>query len=200
MTDRDGFTFGQQVKLPPLPAQQHFAYYAGMEINAPVPRLRNKSFRFTAQVDYKQGDSGVLFACGFNIGGYVFYVEDGKLCFHYNYVTSEFTDAVSSIPLPDGKHIFGFNLDFKAPGEAVGYVTIDGERAGDVVSFNDTAFNVKSCIGVGRYSSSPVKLAHKSYGNYFPYSGSYSRVDLHIASPETIEDYMAALKYHSDIE
>jgi len=200
MTDRDGFTFGSQVKLPPMPAQQHFNYYAGMEINAPVPRLRNKSFRLTADVDYRDGDKGVLFACGFNIGGYVLYVDDGKLCFHYNFVASSYTDVVSNLPLPEGKHSFGFAFDYLEPKHGIGYVTVDGKAFGDPVEFTDTGFNVKSCIGVGRYASSAVKAQHKQYKDYFPYTGDYSRVELYIASPETIADYVTALNNHRDIE
>ena len=200
MTRRNGFTFGSQVKLPPPPLTQHFAYYAGMEINAPIPRLKNKSFRINAQVDYKYGDEGVLLACGFNIGGWVLYVEDSKLCFHYNYVAEAETDVTSSIELPEGKHEFGFAFDFEAPGKGIGYVTVDGAPAGEKVVFDDTGFMVKSCIGAGRYASSAVKRSHKSKPNYFAYTGAYSRVDLFIGTPETIQDQLDAIQLHRDAE
>ncbi len=200
MTSRDGFTFGKQIKLPPPPPTQHFAYYAGMEINAPIPGMKNKSFRLAAQVDYRKGDSGVLFAVGFNIGGYVLYVEDGKVCFHYNFGHIAYTDVVSSVPLPEGRHEFGFSFDFIEPGKGIGWITIDGAPAGEKVAFSDTGFTIKSCLGVGRYSSSPVKLCHRAYGNYFPYSGKYSRIDLYIGSPQTFQDQLDAIQIHRDAE
>ena len=200
MTTRNGFTFGSQVKLPPLPETQRFTYYAGMEINAPVPRLRNKSFRLTAHVDYREGDRGVLFACGFNIGGYALYIDDGKLTFLYNFVASSFTKAQSSVTLPEGTHEFGFAFDFIESGLGFGYITVDGKPAGERVKFLDTGFMVKSCIGVGRYAASPVDLGHRNEKNYFAYTGNYKRIELYISSPETFADKMDALELHRDEE
>ena len=171
-----------------------------MEINAPIPRLKNKSFRINAQVDYKSGDEGVLFACGFNIGGYTLYVEDNRLCFHFNYVAEAEMDAVSNIPLPEGQHEFGFAFDFEEPGKGIGYVTVDGAPAGEKVRFNDTGFMVKSCIGVGRYASSAVKRSHKMKPDYYAYTGDYRRVDLFIGTPETIQDQLDAIELHRDSE
>jgi arylsulfatase A-like enzyme len=200
LSTRNGIQWGSQVRLRPVPPRQHFAYYAGMEINAPVPRLKNKPFSLDAQVDYRAGDEGILFACGFNIGGYVLYVESGRLCFHYNFVDSEYMDAVSSAPLPEGEHTFGFRFETEKPGEGWGTVTVDGAPAGECVRFTDSGFMVKSCIGVGRYSASAVKRSHKSRPNHFAYTGKYSRVDLFIGAPETHEDRLDAIALHHENE
>ncbi len=200
LSTRNGKQWGAQVKLKPLPPRQHFTYYAGMEINAPVPRIRNKSFRLTSDVDYRQGDSGVLFACGFNIGGYVLYVENGKLCFHYNFVDTWYMNAESSLALPEGKHSFGFSFDFIEPKRGIGCITVDGVPAGEAVEFTDTGFMVKSCIGVGRYSASPVKRSHKDKQNFFAYTGNYSRVDFRIGSPQDFDDSLDALLLHQENE
>ena len=197
---RNGVQWGTLVKLKPVPPRQHFTYFAGMDINAPVPRLKNKSFRLSAQVDYKPGDRGVLFACGFNIGGYVLYVEDGKLRFHYNFVDSVYTDVETSIPLPEGKHEFGFRFDFTEPGRGFGQMTIDGAAAGERVAFSDSGFMVKSCIGVGRYSASAVKHSHHARPDHFAYTGSYSRVDFDIGEAETHQDRLDALALHRESE
>ncbi len=200
LSTRNGVQYGSTVKLRPVLPTQHFAYYAGMEINAPVPRLKNKSFRLTAKVDYHTGDEGVLFACGFNIGGYVLYVEDGKLRFHYNFVDSQYMNVETNVPLPEGKHVFGFAFDFTQPGQGYGSMMIDGVQASERVEFCDSSFMVKSCIGVGRYSASAVKYSHRSTRNHFAYSGKYERVDFYIGTPESFEDRIDALEQHRQDE
>ena len=200
MTTRDGFKFGMQVKLPPEPLAQHFTYYAGMEINAPVPRLRNKSFRLKAKVDYRTGDQGVLFACGFNIGGYAFYVEEGRLHFYYNFVCTEYMDVVSTTALPEGAHEFEFAFDYVKPGEGYGYLLIDGAVVSEKVRFCDTGYVIKSCIGVGRYSSSAVNIRHRARRDYFAYTGKYERVDMYIGTPVTLQDQLDALSLHASME
>ena len=200
LSTRNGVQWGSQVKLRPLPAVQRFTYYAGMEINAPVPRLKNKSFQLTASVDYRAGDRGVLFACGFNIGGYVLYVEDGKLRFHYNFVDSKYMDVETSVPLPEGKHTFGFSFRCTGPGKGFGRMLIDGAPAGDEVEFADSGFMVKSCIGVGRYSASAVKHSHRAARDHFAYTGRYERVVFDIGAPETAGDRLDALRLHHQDE
>ena len=200
LSTRGGVQWGSMIRLKPLPPSQHFVYYAGMDMNAPVPRLKNKSFRLSAQVDYRSGDEGVLFACGFNVGGYVFYVQGGKLCFHYNFVASKFMEAKSSGFLPEGRHEFGFTFDFIEPGRGTGFVTVDGERAGEPVQFDDTGFMVKTCIGVGRYSTTAVNRAHGSRPEHFAYTGKYSRVELLTDTPETMQDRIDALSQHREEE
>ena len=197
---RNGIQWGALVKLKPVPPKQHFTYIAGMDINAPVPRLKNKSFRLTAQVDYRSGDEGVLFACGFNIGGYALYVENGKLCFHYNFVDSYYTDVETNTALPEGQHEFGFRFECTEPGHGFGQMMIDGSPAGEPVEFPDSGFMVKSCIGVGRYSASAVKHSHHSRPDHFAYTGSYKRVDFSIGIPETHQDRIDAMELHRESE
>ena len=99
----------------------------------------------------------------------------------------------------DGNKI-GYGRSGEAPGKGIGYVTVDGAPAGEKVVFDDTGFMVKSCIGAGRYASSAVKRSHKSKPDYFAYTGDYSRVDLFIGSPETIQDQLDAIEIHRDAE
>ena len=142
----------------------------------------------------------MLFACGFNIGGYVLYVEDGALRFHYNFVDTWYMNAESSIALPEGSHVFGLNFDFLSPGRGIATVSIDGKPAGESVEFTDTGFMVKSCIGVGRYSASAVKRSHRFREKHFAYTGSYSKVELSIGSPEDFRDSLDALLLHKETE
>ncbi len=200
MTSRDGFKFGMQIKLPPQPPTQHFTYYPDMEINAPVPRLKNKSFRINAKVDYRAGDEGVLFSCGFNIGGYVFYVEDGKLKFYYNFVDTEYMDVISNVSLPEGKHELEFAFDFVETNVGYGYLLIDGEQVSEKVLFCDTGFAIKSCIGTGRYASSAVNVAHRARRDHYAYTGKYERIDMYISTPETLRDRVDAIAHHKEIE
>ena len=164
-----------------------------MEINAPVPLLADKSFDIVAEVDYKQGDEGVLFSCGFNIGGYVLFVENSKLKFHYNFQAERYFDLEAALPLQEGRHKFAFSFSFVEPGKGFGVMKIDDVEAGERLEFSDTAFLMRVCVGVGRYAGSPVYAGHKGSRNYSQYTGILDRVDIFISKPETMQDELSRL-------
>ena len=51
---------------------------------------------------YKSGDEGVLFAAGDNGGGYALYIQEGKLKFHYNWLSIKHFQVDSDISLARG--------------------------------------------------------------------------------------------------
>ena len=191
----NNFDIGKQRQPRPSKPVTHYSYLPEMDINAPVPMLCDKSFEITADVDYKAGDEGVLFSSGFNISGYVLFIQDGKLRFHYNFQAIRYFDVESSIPLPEGRHLFGFAFRFEEKGRGYGVMTVDHEPVGNEVEFTDTGFLLRICVGVGRYAGSPVYAGHKGTRDYCKYKGIFDRADIRISHPETEADQYEKLRY-----
>ena len=53
---------------------------------AAAPRILNRPFTITAEVELPEGAEGVLLSMGGNDGGISFYVQESKLCYVHNYV------------------------------------------------------------------------------------------------------------------
>ena len=191
---RDGFKFNETLKFAPSEYTSHYVYYPEMDINAPVPRLMNKSFTIKVKAEYRRGDRGVLYSVGLNIGGYVLYVEDDKLHFHYNYLGARTTDVVSKSKITEGRHEFAFDFVCSQPGKGIGRVLIDGSEAGKAVEFADSLFSVKTGLGVGRYATSSVKSSHSTLPNHYAYSGKIDRADIELDRPVDDADMTLKLK------
>ena len=197
---RDGFKFNKMLRFAPSESKTRYTYYPKTDINLQIPRLADKSFTITAKAEYRRGDEGVLFSCGFNVGGYVFYIEDGKLQFHLNYLCERALDVSSDVKITDGTHIFTFDFVNTQPGKGLGRVLIDGQPAGKAVAFFDSSFAVKSSLGVGRYSSSAIKSSHRARPNYFAYSGQLGIVEINLERPVDDMDMMLALAKELETE
>jgi len=191
----NNFDIGKQRQPRPSKPVTHYSYLPEMDINAPVPMLCDKSFEITADVDYKAGDEGVLFSSGFNIGGYVLFIQDGKLRFHYNFQAIRYFDVESSIPLPEGRHLFGFAFRFEEKGRGYGVMTVDHETVRNEEEFTDTGFLLRICVCVRRYAGSPVYAGHKGTRDYCKYKGIFDRADIRISHPETEADQYEKLRY-----
>ena len=171
-----------------------------MDINAPVPRLRDKCFNISAEADYKKGDEGVLFACGFNVGGYVLYIENDELRFHYNYLGSRYTTVVSAHGLPEGRHEFAVKFETSHINAGVAIMLIDGKESGEPAYFQDTLFTVMSGLGVGRYPLSPIEVVHRTKPNHFVYTNQIEHVDIILDRPIDDTDRLADLEASLSIE
>ena len=53
---------------------------------AAAPKILNRAFSISAEVEMSPGAEGVLLSMGGNDGGIAFYVQDGKLIYVHNYV------------------------------------------------------------------------------------------------------------------
>jgi arylsulfatase A-like enzyme len=97
-----------------------------------APRLLNRPHSFTADVEIDDGTEGVLLCQGTAVGGWSFYVKDGRLHYAHNYVRRAIYNVSSPDALPTGKHKLRFEFeptgapDFAngkgAPGRAQLYV------------------------------------------------------------------------------
>ncbi|MET0935830.1 MAG: sulfatase/phosphatase domain-containing protein, partial [Luteibacter sp.] len=82
--------------------------------------VKNRSYTATAQVDIQGGDdaNGVIVAQGGRTGGWSFFVERGKLGYHYNHCGLLRTTVLSEAPIGDGPH--ELEADFAYDGGGVG--------------------------------------------------------------------------------
>ena len=113
--DRDELRF-----LPGTPHIERFAQ----------PDIRNRSWRCDATVDWRDGDAGVLVACGARTGGYCLFVQDGHLTFAHNYL-GEVTHVRSAEPVRGGEGTV-LAARFDKTGEHRGTLTleVDGRDVG----------------------------------------------------------------------
>ncbi len=86
--------------------RDRYVYYPGTQT---VPenvaaKVLNRAHAIRADVELKAGDEGVLVCHGSNVGGYTFFVQDGKLHYVHNYVGAEEFSVSSEVPLPEGRH------------------------------------------------------------------------------------------------
>jgi arylsulfatase len=82
-----------------------FTYYEGQIALPPegAPRVLNRSWTLTADVDVPASANGMIVTHGGITGGYGLYLRDGKPTFVYNYLALERTTVAAKEPLPAGK-------------------------------------------------------------------------------------------------
>lgn len=96
-TPRDQYTF--------RPGTQTVPYFAG-------PKVLNRPHAITADADIPaDGAEGVLICQGSGVGGWTFYVQDGKLHYSHNYVRRATFTVSSPDPLPKGRHQLRFEFE-----------------------------------------------------------------------------------------
>ncbi len=106
---------------------------------AAAPKILNRPYSINAEVEIpKEGAEGVLLSMGGNDGGISLYVQQGKLCFVFNYAALEYEYVRSSSTVPAGKHFL--SMEFTPTGKpepkkgkgAPGDVTllVDGKEVG----------------------------------------------------------------------
>jgi arylsulfatase len=95
-----------------------YTYYPGTQVvpsNAAV-NVMNRSFSITVDAEVPEGGAqGVLYCMGGNDGGLTFFIKDGKLQYHYNYVASKFFSVLSEDSIPEGRH--KFRIEFEVTGQ-----------------------------------------------------------------------------------
>jgi arylsulfatase A-like enzyme len=100
--------------------QKTFTYYPG-QVGLPndaSPRILNKSWTITAEVDLPEKAEGMIVTQGGLVGGYGLYLSEGKPTFVYNYLALDRVTFSAEGPLPKGKVklVVDFIYDGK-PGE-----------------------------------------------------------------------------------
>src|SRR5262249_21932627 len=130
----------------------------------------------------KGGAEGVLFSMGGNDGGYVFYVQGGRLTYGYNYVAAERFKVASDGPIPEGDHIFSFQFAPTgkadvAKGKGVPAnikLFVDGKPvgSGDLPVTIPLSLGLAAGVCVGKDAGSPVL---EDYEPPFAFTGTVKR-------------------------
>ena len=77
-----------------------------------APRLLNRPHAITADADIPTGGAeGVLLCQGTRVGGWSFYIKDGKLHYAHNYVARAIYTVASADPVPAGRHELRFEFE-----------------------------------------------------------------------------------------
>jgi arylsulfatase A-like enzyme len=82
-----------------------FTYYPGQLglPNEAAPRILNKSWTLTADIDVPEADAeGMIATHGGLVGGYGLYLRDGRPTFVYNYLALDRSTIAATEPLPAG--------------------------------------------------------------------------------------------------
>jgi arylsulfatase len=168
-----------------------YAYYPGtadVGMGA-VVELRGRSFAVLAEVAVDpDGADGVVVKHGGAHGGYVMYVQGGRLHFCYNFLGEYEQTLASADPVSAGLHTLGFT--FTLTGTAEGSHT----PVGDAALFIDSAqvaslaemrvhpgtFGLAGAtLSVGRNSGSPVSQAYQAP---YPFTGgTIARVNIDVS-------------------
>jgi arylsulfatase len=123
----------------------------------------------------------VILAEGGKSAGFAFYVQNGKLVYHYNYFERKRTNLVSNIALPTGKSTV--TLEFAYDGGGLGKggeakIAINGKEVGRA-RIDDTVagrFGIDT-FGIGSDTGSPVTNTYKPP---FRFTGTIERVDIEL--------------------
>ncbi|MGB3386688.1 MAG: hypothetical protein WBA88_01760 [Pseudaminobacter sp.] len=171
-----------------------------------APRLTNVPHTVSVHASIpKGGAEGVLFCMGGNDGGFVFYINSGKLTYGYNYVADQrFKIEAKNGGIPEGDHVFTFEF---APTGKPDIAKGKGVPAnvklfvdGKVVGEGDLPVTIPISLGLGgglvmgADTGLPVMLA-EDYEPPFAFTGTIrkSLVDI---SGEPIEDLEARIRMY----
>ncbi len=134
--------------------------------------ILNRPHSITADVEVPEGGAeGILLAQGGNDGGFSLYIQNGKLCYAYNYVGRKIYCVQSVEPVPGGPHKLRFEFEVSgkpdiskgkgAPGK--GQLYFDGRLVGQgqIELTNPLTIGLLSSIVCGLAPGAPVTPAYK---------------------------------------
>jgi arylsulfatase len=187
------------------PPRKKYVYYPGTQSvpSSAAPRLVNVAHSVSVHANVpKGGAEGVLFAMGGNDGGFVFYVQDGKLTYGYNYVADQRFKVTSTGNIPEGDHIFSF--EFIPTGKAdipkgkgvpaTIKLFVDAKEigTGELPVTIPLSLGLAAGVVIGSDSGSPVMLDYKPP---FAFTGTVKKALVDITG-EAVEDLEAKFRMY----
>ena len=151
-------------------------------------KVLNRAHRITVDAELNAGDEGVLACHGSNVGGYVFFVQDGKLHYVHNYVGAEELRVSSDETVPPGKHSLSYEFEpTSAPDLKNGKGTPGIARLfidGQLVAQTDFAVTVPLALGLGSgfaVGRNPGSSVTTMYASPFPFTGTITKVTVDVS-------------------
>lgn len=169
---------------PTLVAGQKMRLYTGMTRlgeNVAI-NVKNRSFSLTAEIDVPDGGGdGVIVAQGGRTGGWVVFLEGGKLAYHYNFCGHVRTTVIAPDALTAGRH--QVRLEFAYDGGGIGkggtatlYIEGAAVAEGKVPHTHPLYYSFDEGLGAGADTGMPVYEGYTSYQGKF--TGKIEWVDL----------------------
>ena len=178
-------------------ARQRTVYYAGMARvdRFSAPDITDRSYKISAEVSIPEGGAeGVLLASGARFGGYVLYVQGGRLIYEYAFSERERFVVRSDLAVPSGDVTLGYAFRRTGPKRGVGTLLVDGRPAGTLeLPKTWPVVAVTGGIMCGRDGGSAVG---DGYMPPFAFSGTLHRVVVELdgdGAPDSQAAYRTAL-------
>jgi arylsulfatase A-like enzyme len=179
------------------PERTRYTYYPGTQEVPPnaTPRILNRPHTVTALVDIpEEGAEGVLVSQGGVDGGFTFFVQDGKLCYGYNYVAEQRFSIVSDEAVPTGRHALSFEFEPTgepeplkgkgAPGKLKLFVDGAPIGEGELPITIPLAMGLAAGVAVGADAGAPVS---EDYEPPFAFTGTIERVVYDISGAHVVD-------------
>jgi arylsulfatase len=144
------------------------------------PDVKNKSVAITADVEVKDGVTGMIVTQGGLFAGWALYLDKGKPVFHYNFVDVAHYDIAAKEPLTPGKHTIRFDFKYDGGGMGkggMGTLLVDGKEVaqGRIEKTIPIRVTLDETLDVGEDTGTPVNL---SYDVPFKFSGKIAKVTI----------------------
>jgi arylsulfatase len=163
-----------------------FTYYPGQIAlpNEAAPRVLNKSWSITADIEVGDNTEGMIVTHGGLVGGYGLYLRERKPTFVYNYLDLDRYTIAGTEALPRGKVrlVVGFAYDGN-PGERGKGATVTLSANGTKIAEGKLPRTIPLQISlgegldIGMDVGSPVDFAYKLP---FPFTGKIDRVTIEL--------------------
>ena len=151
------------------PGRTRATFYPGCILpEACAPNTKNRSSSITAVVNlHKPGAEGVLVAEGGRFGGYSFYIKNGKLVLHYNFLNAARYTIRSNadVPLGKSKLRYEFTADSSARGGGgIGKLFINDRQVGEgrIARTAPNILSIDETFNVGMDVGTPVSEDYQS--------------------------------------
>jgi arylsulfatase len=163
--------------------------YYGNNVRLPDalgPLVYPNSHIVTAELTVpEKGCEGVITCCGGGSVGWSFYVQDGKLAYHFNFFDFEHTTIGAKDALPTGK--VTVKLEYESQGGVRGMISdganvrlfVNGSLAGEGEFAHGQTRFAPELFEIGRDSITPVSRDYAGRGS-FPFTGTIEKVTFDI--------------------
>ena len=170
--------------------RDHYVYWpgTGMVSEEAAVNVKNRDHEIRALVDV--GDAqpeGVLLSQGSRMGGWAFFVRDGRLVYVHNFASYREYRIEGPIELAPGPHTLTFTFRKTAEHRGIGTVAVDGTvvGSGEIKRFTPMRFSI---MGVGLYCGRGNNLAVcDDYTGPFPFTATLHRVEVSVEGPPFVD-------------
>lgn len=173
LDDRDWERTADHLKMSTRTRYEYFGAMARTD-RLSVPDIGDRSYMITATFESDGDVEGIILAWGSLFGGFVLYIDGGRLC--YEYVYSDALKHTMSAPLPQQPGKRSIELAFGRTGVRTGRarLAIDGTAAAAVdIPLTWPVHGTTAGLNCGHNPGAPVSDA---YERPFPFTGQCLRV------------------------